>query len=46
MAQQRMALWAAEADIDEDVDLSLAIGSFGPSGHYEDGTSFNPLSAS
>lgn len=40
MAQQRMALWAAEADIDEDlqdVDLSLAIGSYAQNGHYEDG---------
>jgi hypothetical protein len=37
MAQQRMALWAAEADIDEDVDLSLALGNFGQSDHYDDG---------
>ncbi|KAG5634029.1 hypothetical protein H0H81_003718, partial [Sphagnurus paluster] len=36
MSQQRMALWAAEADIDEDVDLHLAIGNYGQSGHYED----------
>ncbi|RDB26853.1 Eukaryotic translation initiation factor 3 subunit L [Hypsizygus marmoreus] len=36
MAQQRMALWAAEADIDEDVDLSLAIGDYGQNGQYED----------
>ncbi|KAG6816006.1 hypothetical protein H0H87_009498 [Tephrocybe sp. NHM501043] len=36
MAQQRMALWAAEADIDEDVDLHLAIGNYGQSGHFED----------
>ncbi len=37
MAQQRMALWAAE-DIDEelqDVDLSLAIGSYGQNGFDE-----------
>jgi len=42
MSQQRMALWAAEADIDEDlqdVDLSLAIGNYGQSGHYDDGMS-------
>jgi hypothetical protein len=39
MAQQRMALWAAEADIDEDVDLSLAIGNYGQNGHYDDGES-------
>ncbi|GLB41069.1 putative component of the eukaryotic translation initiation factor 3 (eIF-3) complex, which is involved in protein synthesis of a specialized repertoire of mRNAs and, together with other initiation factors, stimulates binding of mRNA and methionyl-tRNAi to the 40S ribosome [Lyophyllum shimeji] len=36
MAQQRMPLWAAEADIDEDVDLHLAIGNYGQNGHYED----------
>ncbi|KAG7095145.1 hypothetical protein E1B28_005925 [Marasmius oreades] len=38
MAQQRMALWAAE-DIDEElqgVDLSLAIGNYGQSNHYDD----------
>jgi phosphatidylethanolamine-binding protein (PEBP) family uncharacterized protein len=31
-AQQRMPLWAAEAEIDEDlhdVDLNLAIGNYG-----------------
>ena len=37
MAQQRMAIWAAEADLDEDVDLSLAIGNYGQNDHYEDG---------
>jgi len=37
MAQQRLALWAAEADIDEDVDLSLAIGNYGQNGLYDDG---------
>lgn len=39
MAQQRMALWAAE-EIDEDlqaVDLSLAIGNYGHNGLYDDG---------
>lgn len=39
MAQQRMALWAAE-EIDEDlqdVDLSLAIGNYGQNGLYDDG---------
>ncbi|KAL0958932.1 hypothetical protein HGRIS_014248 [Hohenbuehelia grisea] len=38
MAQQRMALWAAEADIEEDlqdVDLSLAIGNYGQNA-YDD----------
>ncbi|KAL4254001.1 hypothetical protein AB1N83_013796, partial [Pleurotus pulmonarius] len=38
MAQQRMPLWAAEADIDEDihdVDLSLAIGNYGQSAYDE-----------
>lgn len=33
-----MPIWAAEADIDEDVDLSLAIGNYGQ-GHFEDGAS-------
>lgn len=38
MAQQRKALW--EADLDEDlhdVDLNLAIGSYGQNGLYDDG---------
>ncbi|KAF8874743.1 RNA polymerase I-associated factor PAF67-domain-containing protein [Infundibulicybe gibba] len=35
MAQQRMALWAAEADIEED-DLAIPIGNYGQNGHYED----------
>ncbi|KAL4261391.1 translation initiation factor 3 subunit L [Pleurotus pulmonarius] len=38
MAQQRMPLWAAEADIEEDihdVDLSLAIGNYGQSAYDE-----------
>lgn len=42
MAQQRMPLWAAEADLEEDlqgVDLSLAIGNYGQNGYFEDGTS-------
>lgn len=40
MAQQRKALW--EADLDEDfhdVDLNLAIGTYGQSGLYDDGAS-------
>lgn len=37
MAQQRMALWAAEADIEEDVGLSIALGNYGQNGHYDDG---------
>ncbi|KAG6828338.1 hypothetical protein H0H92_008352 [Tricholoma furcatifolium] len=37
MAQQRKALWNTEADLDEDVDLHLAIGNYGQSGHFEDG---------
>lgn len=41
-----MALWAAEADIDEDVDLSLAIGNYGQNGHYEDGESDSHLASS
>lgn len=42
MAQQRMSLWATE-DIDEDVDLSLAIGNYGQHGAYEDGTKISVL---
>jgi len=40
MAEQRMTYWAAEAEVDEDledVDLNLAIGSFGQTDLYEDG---------
>lgn len=37
MAQQRMPIWAQD-DIDEDVDLSLAIGNYGQNGHFDDGT--------
>lgn len=39
MAEQRMTYWAAEAEVDEDledVDLNLAIGSFGQTDLYED----------
>lgn len=42
MAEQRVAYWAAEAEVDEDledVDLNLAIGSFGQTDLYEDGAS-------
>ena len=42
MAEQRMTYWAAEAEVDEDlegVDLNLAIGSFGQTDLYEDGVS-------
>ncbi|TFK37025.1 eukaryotic translation initiation factor 3 subunit 6 [Crucibulum laeve] len=35
MAQQRANLWNAE-DLEDDVDLSLAIGNYGQNGHYED----------
>lgn len=38
MAHQQMPIWATDADIDEDVDLSLAIGNYGQ-GHFEDGAS-------
>lgn len=40
MAQQRKALW--ESDLDEDlhdVDLNLAIGSYGQNGLYDDSES-------
>ena len=51
MAEQRVAYWAAEAEVDEDledVDLNLAIGSFGQTDLYEDGASKgrNPVSDS
>ncbi|KAJ8487778.1 hypothetical protein ONZ51_g3975 [Trametes cubensis] len=37
MAQQRKALWEADLDEDlQDVDLSLAIGSYGQNGLYDD----------
>ena len=37
---QRPALWATDAEIDEDlhdVDLNIAIGSYGQGGLYNDG---------
>ncbi|KAH6904297.1 eukaryotic translation initiation factor 3 subunit 6 [Coprinopsis sp. MPI-PUGE-AT-0042] len=37
MSQQRTQLWATEADIDEDIDLSLAIGNYGQNDQYDDG---------
>lgn len=39
-----MPLWAAEADIDEEVDLAMTIGNYGQNGHFEDGLSFVPIS--
>ncbi|KAI1798246.1 eukaryotic translation initiation factor 3 subunit 6 [Ganoderma leucocontextum] len=40
MAQQRKALWEADLDEDlQDVDLSLAIGTYGQNGTYEDAQS-------
>ncbi|CCM04357.1 uncharacterized protein FIBRA_06529 [Fibroporia radiculosa] len=40
MSQQRKALWEAELDEDlQDVDLNLAIGSYGQSGLYDDAQS-------
>ncbi|EKM77681.1 hypothetical protein AGABI1DRAFT_114981 [Agaricus bisporus var. burnettii JB137-S8] len=35
MAHQQVPMWAAEADIDEEVDSILAIGNYGQ-GHFED----------
>ena len=43
MSQQRTQLWAAEADIDEDIDLNLAIGSYGQNDQYEEGESLQDL---
>ena len=39
MAQQRLALWNAEDDLEEDVDL-LTIGNYGQNIQYEDGEFF------
>ena len=36
MAQQRLALWNAEDDLEEEVDL-LTIGNYGQNIQYEDG---------
>ena len=36
MAQQRLALWNAEDDLEEEVDL-LTIGNYGQNVQYEDG---------
>lgn len=38
MSQQRLALWNTEEDLEEDVDLSIAIGNYGQA-VYDDGTS-------
>ncbi|KAI0659160.1 RNA polymerase I-associated factor PAF67-domain-containing protein [Cubamyces menziesii] len=44
MAQQRKALWEADLDEDlQDVDLSLAIGSYGQNGLYDDVERRGPL---
>ncbi|KAF9561710.1 eukaryotic translation initiation factor 3 subunit 6 [Agrocybe pediades] len=36
MAQQRLAIWTAEEDLEEDVDLSIALDSYGQNVQYED----------
>lgn len=36
MATQRLALWNAEEDIEEDVDLSIAMESYPQNVQYED----------
>lgn len=41
MAQQRLALWNAEEDLEDEVDLSIAIGNYGPNVQYEDGGCMN-----
>ena len=41
MAQQRLALWNAEEDLEDEVDLSIAIGNYGPNVQYEDGECMN-----
>jgi hypothetical protein len=42
MAQQRLALWNAEEDLEEEVDL-LTIGNYGQNMQYEDGEFFFSL---
>lgn len=42
--QQRISLWTTEPDLDEDVDLSLAIGNYGQNAMYEDGTGAHTFS--
>jgi len=36
MAQQRLALWNTEEDLEEDADLSIAIGNYGQNIQYEE----------
>lgn len=36
MSEQRLSLWTAEEDLEEEVDLSMAIGNYGPN-IYDDG---------
>ena len=36
MSEQRLSLWNAEEDLEEVVDLSIAIGNYGPN-VYDDG---------
>jgi len=38
MSEQRLSLWNAEEDLEEEVDLSMAIGNYGPN-IYDDGAS-------
>ena len=46
MAQHRKALWEADLDEDlQDVDLNLAIGSYGQNDLYNDGTKHSPYSS-
>jgi hypothetical protein len=43
MSQQRMALWAAEEEMDDDlqdVNPSLTIGNYGQNEHFDDGMHF------
>ncbi|KAF8958415.1 RNA polymerase I-associated factor PAF67-domain-containing protein [Flammula alnicola] len=42
MAQQRLALWNAEEDLEEDVDLSIAMGNYGQNVQYEDSHMHQP----
>jgi len=42
MSEQRLALWNAEEDLEEEVDISMAVGSYGPT-VYDDGKIFKSV---
>ena len=36
MASQRLAIWNAEEDLEEDVDINLALDAYGQEMQYDD----------